>query len=231
MCASSASRYTANGTTRPSALSRSASSMRRRTRCTSQPTASPIAVPPSAASRNMPVAREQRHPGAGGRRHEHPEQGQRGRVVDQALAAEDGHQPARQAEPAADRQRRHRVRRRDHRAQHQRRGQAQLGQQPPGRVADHERGEHDQPDREQPDRPPVGPDPAVGRLQRRRVQQRREHQQHHDLGVDLDDRRRRAGTTRRSRRPPGPAAPETSSRRQSQVTASAPTTRASRVSS
>ena len=178
-----------------------------------------------------PVAASTVTAGAAGRGHEHPEQGQRRRVVDQALAAEDGHQPARQPEPAADGQRRHRVRRRDHRAQHQRRGQAQLGQQPPGRVADHQRGEHDQPDREQPDRPPVGPDPAVGRLQRRRVEQRRQHHQHHDLGVDLDDRRRRAGTTRRSRRPPGPAARTGPARRQTQVTASEPMIRASRVSS
>ena len=54
-CAPSRRRGTIpNGTTSPSALSTSESSRRVRILCTSQPIASPIAVPPTAASRNMP---------------------------------------------------------------------------------------------------------------------------------------------------------------------------------
>ena len=52
--------------------------------------------------------------------------GQRGRVVEQALAAEQRHDPARQPEPPADRRRRHRVGRRDDRAEGQRRRERQL---------------------------------------------------------------------------------------------------------
>ena len=56
VCASSATRYTANGTTSPSEDSMFGSSRWRRTRCTSQPIASPIAVPPTAAHTNNPAA-------------------------------------------------------------------------------------------------------------------------------------------------------------------------------
>jgi hypothetical protein len=151
--------------------------------------------------------REHEHPdaaqhgraGAGRGSDEHPEQRQRRRVVDQALATEDRHHPARQVQPAADGQRGDGVRRRDHGAQHQARGQRQARDQPRGDDSDDDGGERHQAHGEQPDRPLVGPDPEVGRVERGRVQQRGQHEQEHDLRVErhLDDagdqRRRQAG--------------------------------------
>ncbi len=55
MCASSAARYTANGTTSPNALSISGSRSHNRIRCTSQAAASPITTPPTPASANIPI--------------------------------------------------------------------------------------------------------------------------------------------------------------------------------
>ncbi len=55
LCRLSASRYTPNGTTSPSALSTCGSSSLRRMRCTTQPTTNPTATPPTAASTNIPT--------------------------------------------------------------------------------------------------------------------------------------------------------------------------------
>ena len=132
-----------------------------------------------------PEPLEDRDPAARRHRDEHAEQRQRGGVVDEALAAQDRHEPPRQPEPPPDGQRRHRVRRRHHRAEHERRGQAQPRHHPPRHEPDRHRGEHRQPDREQPDRPQVLADAQEGRLQRRRVQQRRQHDEQHDVRVEL----------------------------------------------
>ena len=111
---------------------------------------------------------EHRHPGARRDRDEHPEQRQRRRVVDQALAAEDRHRPG-AAGPAGGR-----------RPARTRRPAARPPRPAPGRAASVRPGtthqattptttavNADQAHGEQPDRPQVGPDPEVGRLRAR----------------------------------------------------------------
>jgi hypothetical protein len=163
--------------------------------------------------REHPRPLRHRDPGARGHRDEDAEQGQRGGVVDQALPAEDRHQPAGQAEPAADGQRGHRVRGRDDRAQHQAGGERQPRDDPGRDQPDGDGGERDQADGEQCDRPGVGADVAVGRVERRGVQQRREHHQQDHVRVERDrdharrQRHHEAGGDQHQRgREPEPAA-------------------------
>ncbi len=85
-----------------------------------------------------------------------PERGEGRRVVEQALAAEQRHHPARQTEPAADRLRRHRVRRRDDRTEDQCRGEREIGDDEVCDVSDHQGRHQRQADRQESDCTPVG---------------------------------------------------------------------------
>ena len=95
------------------------SSSRPSTQTTTMPTTAPIAMPttvtktrfsPASASEKAPVMAAPERDRVGG---------QRGGVVDEALALEDHDEAARQAEPLGDRRGRHRIRRRDDGAEHE----------------------------------------------------------------------------------------------------------------
>ena len=115
-----------------------------------------------------------------------PERGaegdQRGRVVEQALALEDGDDPARHADAPRDGGGRDGVRRRDDGAERDRGGEGQPGQQEDGDAGHGERGDEDEPDGEQRDLPPVAPDVDEGRPDRGGVEQRRQDAREDDLG-------------------------------------------------
>ena len=144
---------------------------------------------------------------------------QRRCVVDQALALEDGHDPARDAEAPEDRRGRHGVRWRDDRAQGERDRGLDAGHEPLQDDTDDDRREQDEPDGEQEDRPRVRLEVADRREERRREQDRRQEQQEDDVRLELDrgagpgrssgpGRRRAAGSARRS----GPGARGTTAR-------------------
>ena len=105
------------------------SSSRPSTQTTTIPTTAPIAIPttvtktrlsPASASEKAPVIAAPERDRVGG---------QRGRVVDEALALEDHHEAAWQAEPLGDGGGRHRIRRRDDRAKHECASPADSGRQ------------------------------------------------------------------------------------------------------
>ena len=163
LCRLSASRYTPNGTTSPSALSTCGSSSLRRMRCTTQPTTNPTATPPTAASTNIPTPPSTVAPVPAAT-------ATNTRNSVRAVASLPRLSPLRmvimrRGSPSRlpDGQRRDRVRRRHHRAQHQPRRERQARHHPPGDEADDDGGERDEPDREQPDRPQVRADAGVGR--------------------------------------------------------------------
>ena len=135
----------------------------------------------------QPEAVPDRHTAAEGGDQRDPIGGQRGRVVEQALAAQDGQDASRQLQRAGDGRRGHRIRRRDHRAQDQRQRPAELvaGHQVGHRADDH-RGEQHQADRQQRNRTDIGPQVEVGAVQRGVEQQGRQHPEQHDVGVQLD---------------------------------------------
>ena len=119
-------------------------------------------------------------PTPGGHGQRGAQRDQRGGVVEQRLALQDRHDPARQADPATDRGRRHRVRRGDHRTERQRHRPGQVRQQQLGHRGDADGGEDDQTDREQQDRSPVGVEvdergALGGGVQQRRQQPEQDH--------------------------------------------------------
>ncbi len=120
-----------------------------------------------------------------------PQGHQGGRVVEQRLALQDRDDPARDADAAGDRGRRHGVRRRDDRAEGERRRPGHVRDDVVGHHRDADRREGDQPDRQQQDRATVGVEVDQRRLQRRGVQQRRQQPDQHHLGgqVHLGDER------------------------------------------
>jgi hypothetical protein len=135
----------------------------------------------------------------GGRAERDAEPGQSGGVVDQRLALDQPPHPLGDAHGAERRDRRHRVRRRDHRTEHERGGprhavyQGVRGQRHEARGGEHER------QREKAQRAALGPQLACRRGPAGAHQQRRhEHQQHHvrlqlHAGHARDERQRRAG--------------------------------------
>ena len=97
------------------------SSSRRRISATTQPTTSPIAIPPAAPATKSPLASSEREAAADGGGHRDAVGDERGRVVDQALALDDVDDPPRHAEPAQDRRGGDRVGGGDDRAERERR--------------------------------------------------------------------------------------------------------------
>jgi hypothetical protein len=99
----------------------------------------------------LPDAAPDRDGRAGEDRGEHAVQRQRGRVVDEALAREHGHDAAWQPEPTADSRSRHRVGRGDDRAEEQCARKCEGRQDPPRDEADRERRDQHEPDAESAD--------------------------------------------------------------------------------
>src|SRR5262249_36748198 len=126
-----------------------------------------------------------------------PEQDQRRRIIDQALALEDRHDPPRQPDPPGDRGGGDRVRRRDHRAERERGGQRYPRHQQVDGEPDATGGEQHEPDREEEDRAQVVTERGHRRLDRRHVQQRWQYPDQYDLGLQtqLRDRRERQEET------------------------------------
>jgi hypothetical protein len=116
------------------------------------------------------------------------EQHEAGRIVQQALAFEQHHQPARQRDALEHRLRGDRVGRRHDRAEREARGPRQRRHDPVHGVADRERRERDRADREQQDAADVAleflPDGEICAVH----QQRRQEHQQHELRVEVDGR-------------------------------------------
>ena len=121
---------------------------------------------------------------AGRGRERDPERGERGRVVEQTLPAEQRHDPSGQAEATSDGLRRHGVRWRDDGPEHHRGGQRQVRHGQIGDQPDDDRRHQRQPDGEQPDGPAIGADGLVRAVLGRGVQQRREDQEQHQIRVE-----------------------------------------------
>jgi hypothetical protein len=122
----------------------------------------------------------------GRRGHGEAEDGQRGGVVDQALAGQDGHQPTGQAQLAADGQRGHRVRRRHHRAQHQPGDQGQSGHHPGRHRPGDQRRHHHHADAQGQDRPQAALEADEGEAQRGGVEQGRGDHAEDQVGPQLE---------------------------------------------
>ena len=120
------------------------------------------------------------------RLHREGEQHERGRVVDDALAFDQRHHPARRAEPAHDRDRRGRVGRGENGAQGHRRAERQARDQPMREQADRGHGRHDEADRQDEDRAQALAEFAPGQMQRRLVEDRRQQHGEDDFGRDAD---------------------------------------------
>ena len=130
-------------------------------------------------------------PAALGDRQRGAERDQRGRVVEQGLALEDRHDPPGQPDPAADRGRRHRVRRCDDGPDRECDRPRDAGQQQVRHQPDPERRERHQPDRQQQDRSPVGLEVDQRGALRRGVQEGRQQPEQHDVLGELDVRHHR----------------------------------------
>ncbi len=113
---------------------------------------------------------------------------QRGRIVEQPLALDHRLQARRHPDPAADGDGRDGVRRSHDRAERERRRPGQVGDDEVRDRADHRRGEHHEADRQQHDRAQIGAERDEARVQRRAVEQRRQHEDEHDLRIQLDRR-------------------------------------------
>ena len=138
----------------------------------------------AATRRDHEVASES---GPGDGRHDRRTQGhQGGGVVEQRLALEDRHDPAREADPPRDRRRRDGVGRCHDGTDREAGTPAEVGQQPVHEHGDAGGGEGDQPDRQQEDRPPVGVEVDEARLDRRGVEQWRQQPEQHDFRAQLD---------------------------------------------
>ncbi len=205
----------------------SGSVSRVRSQCSGTISTSPTPTPPTAASRKSPMPCRPAHALADRRRQRHPVDGDRGGVVEQRLALEDGHDPVRQAHLAGDRGGRDRVRRRDDRAQHQRRGQRQPGHDRVGDRADGHRREQHVPDRQQRHRAQVGTQAQVGAVQRGGVQQGREHEGQHPVRVEPVARGPPAGSRPRVLPGRSSSGAEAPIRRARPATAALPATRSS----
>ena len=146
----------------------------------------PTATPPTAASAKVPSRGAPRRRGTdrGGQRH--LVGGQRRRVVEQALTAEQDHGAARQAQPPADRRRRHRVGRRHDRTEGQRRRDRELGNRLVRDEPDRERRGQRKSDCQQADGTKVLPQRDVAALRSRRPQQRRQNHVQDQLGFEHD---------------------------------------------
>lgn len=118
---------------------------------------------------------------------------ERGRVVDQALALEDGDDPPGQAEPLAETDRGDPVGGRDDGPDGEGERERYRGERRVDDEARRGRRERDENDRERGDDPKVAPEVDEGHLEGRRVEQRGEDDAEDDVGVDLDERRRRDG--------------------------------------
>ena len=141
-----------------------------------------------------------RHKAAGGRderersrAHRHDREAikdERRRVVRQSLALENDEQAPRKLHALRDRQRRHRVGRRNDGAQYEadRPGKAQ---QEMGRRGDGDRGEHDTADRQQRDRAQVEAELFPAHLHRVPIDDRRQHEQQDKIGRELQARQPR----------------------------------------
>ena len=111
---------------------------------------------------------------------------QRGRVVEQALALEHGHEPSGKAGATGDGLHGDRVRRCDHGAEGEGRGQGDRGHHEEGREPDDDHGERHESDREQQDAVAPGSHIDDRRLDGRGEQQRREQAEEHHLRLQRD---------------------------------------------
>jgi len=123
-----------------------------------------------------------------GRGDRRAQQHERGRVVDETLALEDGEQPRGQPEALADARRGDDVGRADDRPERDRGGEAEAGQDRDEREPGDERAHDDEHDRERRDRSEVATEVDDGEAEGRGVEQRRQDADEDDLGVDLDHR-------------------------------------------
>ena len=126
----------------------------------------------------------QRERARGDRDHREAVEDQRGGVIGEAFALEHDQDAAGNAEPARDRQRRHRVGRRNDRAEQE----ADIPAQPDQVMrcgCDRGRAEDHAADRKQGDGAQIVPELAPAHGDRGRIDQRRQHQQQHDLGRQL----------------------------------------------
>ena len=151
----------------------------------SQPTARPTATPPDAGQEESD-GRVSKGEGAGdGGADGHPVGHQRGGIVDQALALEDGGEAPVRADGPEDRDRRHRIGRRHDGAQRERRGPGELRGE---RVRHHRDGRH----REQHDQrsiaddgPELRPEIADRAGERRPIEERRDEDEEQGVGLEL----------------------------------------------
>ena len=149
-------------------------------------TTAPIATPPITLEHEL--ARrlgERERPGRRGGDRE-LERGQRGRVVDEALALEHRDDPPRRAHASGDGGRRHGIGRPEDRAEHDRGLPRQAVDQLVRDPRDAERRRQHEPDCEQADRPRVAAQLAQVGEQRGRVEQRRQRDDEDEVGVEPD---------------------------------------------
>ncbi|HET8592846.1 MAG TPA: hypothetical protein VFL56_04215 [Solirubrobacterales bacterium] len=124
-----------------------------------------------------------RHGLAHRRGHRHLVGDQRGRVVDQALALDDVHQPPRRPDAAHDRRRRNRIGRRDDCAEHERHRPGQIHQLV-GDDRDRPRGRQNQADRLEGDHPGIRAQAAQVGEEGGRVEQRRQEDEQNQVGIE-----------------------------------------------
>ena len=186
---SSAGRNATYGAANDSVVSSTGSSMQRRILASTNAATSRRAGPAAGRADEVPADVPRTH-----RRGQRGDRGvqrdQRRRVVDQALALEDRHDPPRHADPPGDRRGGDRVRWRDDRADREAGGERSAGQRPPRDQADSDRANATSADRQQQDRAPVGPEVDQRGADRGRVEQRRQQPDQHEIGreVDLEER-------------------------------------------
>jgi hypothetical protein len=114
--------------------------------------------------------------------------GQRGRVVEQALALDEGDQARRQPHPAPDGERRHRVGGRHGRTERDARRQRRPADEQREADPDEQGGGGHEEDREADHGAQVAADGRQRAVQRGAVEQWRQHQREHQLGVEHDVR-------------------------------------------
>ncbi|MDF2969191.1 MAG: hypothetical protein K0Q93_2969 [Nocardioidaceae bacterium] len=141
-------------------------------------------MPPHRGEHEHLSGSEQRDP-AGRGRDCHPQRGQRGGVVEQALPGQDRHEPSGKAQLAADSGGRDGVGWRDDRAEGETCSQGEARDQRPRGEANRGRGGEHKPDRQQRDRPHVVAKAAHRARPGRVVQQRRKEEEQHHLGIEL----------------------------------------------
>ena len=145
-------------------------------------------IPPEATTHERDAGASERECARDGSREREAVEHESGRVVHEALPADDRRDAARDRDSLENCLRSNRVRRRDDRAERKGQRPGKLGDRRVHDDGNHRHREDDQADGVQPDRPCVALELHPVRRPGRTVEQRRHDEQHDDVGVDVRPR-------------------------------------------